>query len=60
MGFFTIHSVAKHQKLQGWTLLGKIFPEEKSHNGEKNLKADPLVWPSIVSCAEKKEKPNLF
>ena len=31
MGFFNIHSVAKHQKMEG----GKFLFSEKSHNAEK-------------------------
>ena len=34
LGFFNIHSVAKHQKIEGgpWG----FFFEKKSHNAEKN------------------------
>ena len=34
LGFFTIHSVADHQKLKGGPFGEKIFRKKKSHNAE--------------------------
>ena len=45
LGFFNIHSVAKHQKNSGGTLWGKIFFEKKYRSAEKNERRDPLVSP---------------
>ena len=45
LGFFNIHSVAKHQKIEGGHFGEKNF--EKSHNAEK-------VSRGIVYCAEKR------
>ena len=50
-GYFKIHSIAKHQKIEGGPFGGKIFSE--SHNVEKNWKGDLLVSPGIVCYAEK-------
>ena len=35
LGFFNIHSVAKHQKIGGGPFGGKLFLEKKSHNAKK-------------------------
>ena len=59
MGFFNIHSVAKHQKNEGETLWGNVF-FSKSVNAEKTERWDPLVSPGIVFYAGKKEKPFWF
>ena len=34
--FFNIHSVTKHQKIEGGPFGEKFFLEKKSHNAEKN------------------------
>ena len=61
LGFFNIHSVAKHQKIAGGTLWGKFFfSKKKSRSAEKNESGDPLVSPGIVYYAEKQEKPFWF
>ena len=39
--FFNIHSVAKHQKIEGRPF-GEFFFEKKSHNAEKKLKRGTL------------------
>ena len=57
LGFFNIHSIAKHQKIEGGTLWG-IFFSEKSHNAEKIERGDSLVSPGMVCYAEK--EGNLF
>ena len=60
LGFFNIHSVAKHQKNAGGTLWGNFFFEKKSRSAEKNERGDPLVSPGMVCYAEKQEKPFWF
>ena len=56
LGFFNIHSVAKHQKMQGGTFEENFFSEKKSRSAEKNERGDPLVTPGMVCYAEKQEK----
>ena len=56
--FFNIDSVVKHQKIEGVTLLGKLFPEKSSTMPKATEREDPLVSPGIVCYEEKKE--NLF
>ena len=52
LGFFNIHSVAKHQKIEG----GKIFIfGKKSHSAEKNCKGDPLGFSNIHSDAKQQK-----
>ena len=41
LGFFNIHSVAKHQNIEGGPF-GEFFFEKKSHNDEKKLKVGPF------------------
>ena len=61
MGFFNIHSVAKHQKNAGGTLWGKFFfRKKKSRSAEKNERGESLVSPGMVCYAEKQEKPFWF
>ena len=45
MGFFNIHSVAKHQKIEGGPF-GENVSEKKSRSAEKNEKGGPfgLAW----------------
>ena len=57
--FFNIHSVAKHQKIEGGPF-GEMFIFEKTHNAGKTVRVDPQVSPGIVCYAEKDEKPILF
>ena len=53
-GCFNMHSVAKHQKIEGGPF-GENFFEEKSHNASQKLKGRLfLVSPGIVCYAEKK------
>ena len=59
LGFSNIHSVAKHQKMQGGPF-GKFFFEKKSRSAEKNERGEPLVSPGMVCYAEKQEKPFWF
>ena len=54
LGFFNIHSVAKHQKMQG-DPLGKKS-KKKSRSAEKNERGNPLVSPGMVCYAGKQEK----
>ena len=54
LGFFNIHSVAKHQKIVVETIW-RIFFQKKSHNAEK-LKGGPLDSSGMVCYAEKEEK----
>ena len=60
LGFFNIHSVAKHQKKCRGDPLGKIFFEKKSRSAEKNERGESLVSPGMVCYAEKQEKPFWF
>ena len=61
LGFFNIHSVAKHQKNAGGTLWGKIFFRKKSLAvPKKNERGESLVSPGMVCYAEKQEKPFWF
>ena len=61
LGFFNIHSVAKHQKNAGGTLWGKFFFEKKSLAvPKKNERGEPLVSPGMVCYAKKQEKPFWF
>ena len=57
LGFFNIHSDAKHQKIEGGAF-GEIFSEKSFTMPKKNRKGGPLVSPGIVCYAEKEE--NLF
>ena len=57
LGFFNIHSVAKHQKNAGGTLWGKYFFRKKSLVvPKKNERGESLVSPGIVCYAVKQEK----
>ena len=60
LGFFNIHSVAKHQKKCRGTLWGNFFFEKKSRSAEKNERGESLVSPGMVCYAEKQEKPFWF
>ena len=48
LGFFNIHSVAKHQKIEG----GKFLFSEKNLTVPKKLKGDPLGFSNIHSVAK--------
>ena len=57
LGFFNIHSVAKHQnKMQGGPFGEKFFSKKKSRSAEKNERGESLVSPGMVCYAEKQEK----
>ena len=61
LGFFNIHSVAKHQKKCRGTLWGKnFFRKKKSRSAEKNGRGESLVLPGMVCYAAKQEKPFWF
>ena len=61
LGFFNIHSVARHQTNAGGTLWGKIFfRKKKFRSAEKNERGESLVSPGMVCYAEKQEKPFWF
>ena len=61
LGFFNIHSVAKHQKKCRGHLLGNFFSRKKSLAvPKKNERGEPLVSPGTVCYAEKQEKPFWF
>ena len=51
MGFFNIHFVANHQKIEG----GKIFHFRKSHNAEKTERGDPVGFFNIHSVAKQQK-----
>ena len=58
LGFFNIHSVAKHQKKFRGTLWGKNFlSKKKSRSAEKNERGESLVSRGMVCYAAKQEKP---
>ena len=57
MGFFNIHSVAKHQKNAGRPFGGKNFRKKMSRSAEKIEKGRPLGLPGMVCYAEKQGKP---
>ena len=59
LGFFNIHSVAKHQKNAGGPF-GEKISEKKSRSAEKNERGESLVSPGMVCYAEKQEKPFWF
>ena len=57
MGFFNIHFVLKHQKIE----VGKIFIFGKKLSVSKKIeRGDRLVSPGMVCHAEKQEKPFWF
>ena len=52
LGFFNIHSVAKHQTIEG----GKIYIfGKKSHNAKKTERGDPLGFFNIFSVAKQQK-----
>ena len=57
MGFFNIHSVAKHQKNAGGPFGGKFFSKKSLAVPKKNERGESLVSPGMVCYAEKQEKP---
>ena len=59
LGFFNIHSVAKHQKNAGGTLWGKIFFEKKSLAVPKKMRGGSL-WSRPVWFVTRKNRKNLF
>ena len=61
LGVFSIHFVAKHQKIEGGTLWGQLFFRKKSLTmPKKTERGDPLVSPGMVCYAGKQEKPFWF
>ena len=52
MGFFNIHSVAKHQKIEGEKIF--IFGK-KSHSAKKTVRGDPLGFSNIHSDAKQQK-----
>ena len=57
LGFFNIHSVVKHQKIE-WGPFENFF---RKVSVPKKLKGgDPLVYPGMACCAVKEEKPFWF
>ena len=61
LGFFNIHSVAKHQKNAGGPFGENVFfSKKKSRSAEKNERGESLVSPGMVCYAEKQEKPFWF
>ena len=65
LGFFNIHSVAKHQKKCRGTLWGKKFRKKISEKKclavpKKIERGDSLVSPGLVCYAEKQVKPFWF
>ena len=56
LGFFNIHSVAKHQKNAGGPFGEKISEKNVSQCRKKIERGDPLVSPGMVCYAEKQGK----
>ena len=54
LGFFNIHSVAKHQKNAGETLWGKIFFRKKVSQCRKKLKGGPFSLARYVTRKNRK------
>ena len=59
LGFFNIHSVAKHQKKCRGDPLGKKFFEKKSRSAEKN-EGGRTLWSRPVWYVTRKNRKNLF
>ena len=49
LAFFNIHSVTKHQKIEGRK---NFYFRKKSHNAEKTESGDPLGFFNIHSVAK--------
>ena len=61
LGFFNIHSVAKHQKNAGGPFGKNFFFRKKSLAvPKKNERGESLVSPGMVCYAEKQKKPFWF
>ena len=64
LGFFNIHSVAKHQKNAGDPLRKKISKKNSEKKclamSKKIERGESLVSPGMVCYAEKQEKPFWF
>ena len=58
LGFFNIHSVAKHQKIEGWNIF--YFRKKSLAEPKKIERGDTLVSPGMVCYAGKQEKPFWF
>ena len=52
MGFFTIHSVAKHQKIEGMKI---FYFRKKSHSAKKTERGDPLDFSNIHFVAKQQK-----
>ena len=59
LGFFNIHSVAKHQKNAAGTLWGKIFFRKQVSQCRKKMKGGSL-WSHPVWYVTRKNRKNLF
>ena len=59
LGFFNIHSVAKHQKMQGGPFGEKFFFEKKVSQCRKKMKGGSL-WSRPVWYVTRKNRKNLF
>ena len=59
LGFFNIHSVAKHQKKCRGTLWGKKFPKKMSRSAAKKLEGGTL-WCCPEWYVTRKNRENLF
>ena len=57
LGFFNIHSVAKHRKIEGRSLWGIFF--KVSQCRKKKLEGETL-WSRPVWYATRKNRKNLF
>ena len=53
--FLNIHSVVKHQKIEGKDPLRKKFSEKRSRSAKKIEREDPLVSPGMACYAGKRK-----
>ena len=60
MGFFNIHSFAKHHKVEEGPFGEVFFRKQSLAMPKKTEKGDLLVSPGTVCYAEKQEKPFWF
>ena len=60
LGSFNIHSVAKHQKIEGGSFGNFFFKKNLTMPKEKIERGISLVFPGMVCYAEKEEKPFWF
>ena len=60
LGVFNIHFVAKHQKIEGGTLWGKIFFRKKSLTMPEKAERGRILWSRPVWYVTRENRKNLF